>query len=268
MENIIEIKNLSFRYEHHFIFDKLNINIKRGEWVSIVGPNGSGKTTLVKLLVGLIPTDSDVVIDGLKLSKSNIMEIRKRIGIVFENSDDQFVAETVRDDIAFSLENLAYSPYEINHLVNDMAKKLDTEYLLECEPHRLSGGEKQKVALASALITNPKILILDEALEMIDPHYREEMITIIKKLHEEGTTIINITHNLEDTYYGDRIIVLNDGNVLIEGPTKLVLWEDKLLSHVGLEIPFMVDLSLKLHLYGLVDDIILDMDKMVMHLWK
>jgi energy-coupling factor transport system ATP-binding protein len=269
MENIITIKNLNFRYENDFLFNNLNLDIKKGEWLSIVGPNGSGKSTLIKILVGLLDNDSNTLIDGFQLNKSNIMNIRKTIGVVFENPDNSFVAETVRDDMAFALENLQYKPKDIHQMINDIATKLNIEDLLEKDPKLLSGGEKQMVAIASSLIYNPKILILDEAMSFVDSYEKEEIINLLKQLNkEDNLTIINITHNLEDTYYGDRIVVLNKGSILIEGPTKKVLKEEKLFNRIGIEVPFMVDLSLKLNLYGLVDDIILDMDKMVVALWK
>ena len=269
MSEIIKISNLSFRYQNKFVFDKFELNIRDGEWVSIVGPNGSGKSTLVKILVGLLESDSNIIIDNLTLNKDNLVHIRKKIGVVFENADDSFVAETVADDIAFTLENLAYDPKEIGNMVTNIASLFKIENILEKEPHQLSGGEKQKVALAAALVAKPKILIIDDALEMVDDNAKGEILAALKKLHKDNhLTIITITHNLEETYNADRMVVINGGNILIDGPVKDVLQEDKIFNRIGMEIPFMVDLSIKLKLYGLVDHMILDMDEMVNALWK
>lgn len=269
MSDIIKISNLSFRYPNKFVFDKFDLNIRDGEWVAIVGPNGSGKSTLSKILVGLLPFDGNIIIDNAELNKDNIPHIRKKIGIVFENADYSFIGETVADDIAFTLENLAYKPKEIATMVNDIASTFKIEHLLEKEPHLLSGGEKQKVALASALVAKPKILIIDDALEMVDEKAKSEILDILKSYHKENNlTIITVTHNLEETYSADRMVVINNGTMLIEGPVTEVLQEDKIFNRIGVEIPFMVDLSNKLKLYGLVDHIILDMDEMVNVLWK
>lgn len=269
MTDIIKINNLSFRYKNKFVFDKFNLSVKEGEWLSIVGPNGSGKSTLVKIIVGLLESDSVITIDNLILNKENLKHIRKRIGVVFENADDSFVAETVADDIAFTLENLAYKPKEIDKMVKEIAGVFKIEHLLDKEPHQLSGGEKQKVALAAALVARPKILIVDDALEMVDDNAKREIFKCLKKLHKENKlTIITVTHNLEETYNADRMLVINAGNVLIDGPVKDVLQEDKIFYRIGLDVPFMIDLSIKLKLYGLIDRTILDMDEMVDAIWK
>lgn len=269
MKDVVVIKDLSFKYGDKLIFDKINLNIKAGEWLSLIGPNNSGKTTLIKILAGLLETNNEILIDGMPLNKDNIKEIRKRIGIIFENVDNQFVTETVRSELAFTLENLSYEEREINDRIDEIAVKFQLEDILNCDPHNLSGGEKQKVALASVLITKPKILILDGALSMLDHHERIKILDMLKKLHrEEGLTIIHTTYNLEETYDSDRIVVLNEGVILVDGPTKEVLKQDKIFNRIGLEVPFMVDLSLKLKLYGLIDNLILDMDEMVNALWK
>lgn len=269
MSDIIKIKNTSFRYENRFVFDKLNLTIHEGEWLSIVGPNGSGKSTLVKIILGLLKADGEIIIDGLILNKENLNFIRNKIGVLFENADETFVSETVADDIAFTLENLSYKPKEMKKMIHEIAHIFNIEDLLEVEPHMLSGGEKQKVALAAALVFKPKILIIDDALEMIDEESKNDIIKILSKMHKENNlTIISVTHNLEETYLSDRMVVINKGDILIEGPTKKVLEKDKIFNRIGVEIPFMVDLSNKLKLYGLVDHIILNMNEMVKTIWK
>ncbi|MGI6329298.1 MAG: ATP-binding cassette domain-containing protein [Bacilli bacterium] len=158
---------------------------------------------------------------------------------------------------------------EINSLVEEIAELFKIEDLLERDPHSLSGGEKQKVALASSLVSKPDILILDESLAMVDNHQREEIFQILKSLQQsEGLTIINATQNIEETFYGDRIIVLNKGEILLDGLTKEVLKRDKVFNRLGIEVPFIVDLSLKLNLYGLIEDLYLNIDDLVDALWK
>lgn len=269
MSKIIEIKKLKFNYENNSVFDGLDLIVDKGSWVAIAGPNGCGKSTLVKLIVGILKRENHIYIDGLQLNNKTLMEIRRRIGVVFQNPDNQFVAETAKDDIAFPLENLEYPPEEIHYRVEKIAKLLKIEDILEKEPHRLSGGQKQKVALASALVINPKILILDEALSMIDPNDRKDILEVLTKLHaEQELTIITISHNLEESLFADKLILINKGKVIVEGIPTEVLKQDKIINKLGLELPFMVDLSIKLQFYGLLNRIILDMDEMVVELWK
>ncbi|MDD2435039.1 MAG: ATP-binding cassette domain-containing protein [Bacilli bacterium] len=269
MDDIIIIKDLIFKYDERFIFNRFNLNIRKGSFTSIIGPNGCGKSTLVKIILGLIKTDSYLNIDQLILGNDNIKDIRKRIGVVFENPDNQFVAETVMDDIAFSLENMKFKKQDIRDRIEKYTKYLGIFDLLEREPHRLSGGEKQLVALASALIIEPKILILDEALTMVDTELKEKTYKLLQELHQNhNITIINVTHDLEDSLYGEDIVVIDQGQVVLKGPKELVLKEEKILSNIGLDLPFMASLSLKLKYYDLVDDLILDMDEMVDVLWK
>lgn len=269
MRNIIRIKDLSFRYGNKFIFEKLNLNVRDGEWLAIVGPNGSGKSTLIKIIVGLLEFDGSLIVDNMPLTSYNLAHIRKQIGVVFQNVDNSFIGETVADELAYTLENLAYTPDEMEEIISNLAETFNISHFLDGDPHFLSGGEKQKVALAAALVTNPKILIIDDALEMIDNEEKEEILCILDKLHRDRhLTIITITHNLAETYKADRMVVINAGEILIEGPVKAVLKEDKIFNRIGIEIPFMVDLSIKLKLYGLIDHNIIDMDEMVNVLWK
>ncbi len=268
MKDLIIIKDLSFKYSDKLILDKLNIIIKEGEWLTIAGPNNSGKTTLVKLLSGLLKLNGEIIINDLALNKENIKKIRSLMGIVFENVDNQFINETVRDEISLTLDNLDYDKMEIDNRVNEMAIRLRIDNLLNRNPHSLSGGEKQKVALAAVLITKPKLLILDDAFSMLDFYEREDMLNLLTKIHrEDNLTIINVTHNLEGTHLSDRLIVLNKGLILLDGPSHEVLKKDKVFYRIGLEVPFMVDLSIKLYLYGLIKTIIYDVDEMVDLLW-
>ncbi|MBQ2407820.1 MAG: ATP-binding cassette domain-containing protein, partial [Bacilli bacterium] len=168
MKNIIELKNVNFKYGNKELFKNLNLQIERGTFTTIIGTNGSGKSTLIRIILGLLVADGEIKINNLELNHKNLKKIISKIGVVLENPDDQFVAETVMDDIAFSLENMNVDKKEIKSRVNKIAKFVGIEDILEREPHSLSGGQKQLVALASALVTDPDILILDEALTMID----------------------------------------------------------------------------------------------------
>ncbi len=269
MSEIIKIENLNFGYNKDLLYENFNLTIEEGDWVSILGANGAGKTTLVKLIIGLLNNHETIKIDDMVLNRKNIREIRKLIGVVFDNPEIQFVAETVKDEIAFTLENLQIPKEEIHKLVTEVAKRLKITDLLDIEPHRLSGGQMQKVALASALVLKPKILILDEALSMIDPYDKTEIMKMLKKYHKDtNTTILNFTSDIEETIYCDRIVGLYKGQIGIDGPVKAVLEEERAMKKLGLDLPFIVDLASRLKLYGLIDDIELDMDKMVDKLWK
>lgn len=269
MENIIEMKNINFSYNKKQIFNNLNINFEKGSYTTIIGNNGSGKSTLVRLLVGLLVSDGQIIINNLELNHLNLKRIISKVGVVFENPDDQFVAETVMDDIAFSLENMQVEKKEIKKRVNKIAKFIGIEDILEREPHSLSGGEKQLVALASALVTDPDILILDEALTMIDPDTRVKIYKILEQVNKlNKITIINVTHNMDEILYGDNLVVLDKGNIVLNGPKEFVFLEEKVFNKLGLKLPFMVELTTKLQYYGLIDHLIFDMEELVDEIWK
>lgn len=267
--NIIMIKNLNFCYDKNTIFKNFDLNIGKGEFVHIIGPSGSGKSTLVKILLGLIKTDSYINIYRMNLCDDNLRDIRDNIGVVFENPDNTFVCDTVRDEILFSLNNMQYAESTIKSKLNKVLTYVPIEDLLNRSLNSLSGGEKQLVALASSLIKEPKILILDEALSMIDGVTKKDILNILKRLNnEKKMTIINVTHDMEETVYGNRIVVLNHGKIILDNDKLNVYKEERVLKKIGLDLPFMVDLSNKLNYYGLVDDVILNMNEMVNHLWK
>ena len=266
---IIDIKNLNFKYDNKQIFNNFNLEIKESTFTTIIGLNGSGKSTLIKTILGLLKYDGEIKIDELTLNKENIKEIRKKIGVVFENPDNQFVAETVMDDIAFSLENLKLNSKDIKRKVREISNYIGISNLLEKEPSVLSGGEKQLVALASALVHEPKILILDEALTMVDVRTRKQIYSILEDINKnKNMTIINVTHDMDELLYGDDIILIDNGNVILKGPKEEVLLEEKIFNSLNLELPFMVNLSIKLKYYGLVDKLIFDMKEMVDQIWK
>ena len=265
---MIKIENLNFSYRNKKIFEKLNLNVEKGKIVSIIGPNGCGKSTLVKILVGLISYNGRITIDDIPLLKDNRKEIRKRIGVVFTNPDNQFVAETVMDDVAFTLENMNYKKEDIRKKIEEVTKYLGIYDILESNPHDLNANQKQLVSLASALVHDPKILILDEALTSFDPVEKDRIIKLLQELNKEGLTVINISHDIEDTLISDEIFVMNGGQIVLTGTKDEVYKEEKLLKSLGFNLPFTVDLSNRLMFYNLIDHIIYDMKELVDTLWK
>ena len=237
MKNIIEIKNLNFRYtSKHPVINDLNLTIKRGEYISILGHNGSGKSTLAKLIVGLLEAESgDIFIDGKLLSEEFIDEIREKVGIVFQNPDNQFVGITVKDDIAFGLENRRIERTKMLDLIDEFSALVRMDKFLEKNPEELSGGEKQRVAIAGVLACKPDIIILDEATSMLDPKGIKEVNEVIDEL--KGTkTIISITHNLIEAINADRVLVMNEGRIILDGTPLEVFREEETLIESHLDI--------------------------------
>jgi len=234
---IIEIKNLTFSYEKNKkIIDNLNLSIEKGSYVVILGHNGSGKSTLAKLIVGLLEAQKgEIYIEGTKLSIDSIDDLRQRIGIVFQNPDSQFVGITVKDDIAFGLENRNVPYEQMKEKVLEVAKLVGMENHLEKNPEELSGGEKQRVALAGVLVYDPEIVILDEATSMLDPKGVFEVNQAIQQFKHKKT-IIAITHNLEEALYADRVIVLNQGKVVLDDIPKRAFKEEEILKAANLDI--------------------------------
>lgn len=264
---MISIKNLSFSYDDKIIFNKLNLTIKNNI-TTIIGLNGSGKSTLIKIIAGLLDYEGVIRINKLILNKENIVEIRKKIGVVFENPDSQFVCEKVVDDFIFTLSNMGFDKKEIEDKIRKITEYLDIKHLLNCDPHSLNSNDKQLVSLALALIHEPKILILDEALNMLNPTIKEKVLNLLVKLNKKGLSIINITHDIEQSLISDEIIVFNKGNVLLKGSKEEVFKCEKKLTELGFKLPFMVELSNRLMFYNLIDHIIYDMKEMVDILWK
>ena len=267
--SILKINNLTFRYKHKFIFDNFNLEIEPGSWVTIAGPNGAGKTTLVKILAGLEKSYADITIFNKPLNKKNMHEIRSNIGFVFDNPDNFFACETVLDELAFSLENLGVYPETIKKKIKEVSSLLKIDDLLNENPYDLSGGEKQKVVLACALMLEPRILILDEAFLMIDVNEREVILKTLKEYNrKKRVTIISFTHNLDESIYSDRLIILNNGIITIDGSFPEVFCEERVMRKIGLEVPFAIELSEKLKVYNLIDDLELDLERLVSLIWK
>lgn len=267
MKNIISIKNLSFFYDDKKIFDNFNLDIKEKRWITLLGNNGSGKSTIMKLILGLYKFEGQILVDELDVLK-DIKEVRKKIGVVFSDPNFSFVLDNVDDELEFSLRNLELSESEINTRKQEVIKELGISKFINLNPKDLSGGEKQLISLAVALTLKPKVLILDESLEMLDFKQREKVIKVIKKYHKKGMTIINISQNVDDCLLGDEVIVLNNGQVVLNGIKEDVFKEEKVFKELGLELPFIVDLSIKLKYYGMVDKLYFDEEELVDDIWK
>jgi len=246
-ETVVSLKNVSFQYENQssYALQNVSFDIYEGEWLAIVGHNGSGKSTMAKLLNGLqFPQAGEITVCGIELNEDSIWDIRKKLGMVFQNPDNQFVGTTVQDDVAFGLENHGIPRNDMIFRVEDSLKKVKMDQFLNQEPHHLSGGQKQRVAIAGVLALRPSIIILDEATSMLDPKGREEVLETVRALKDEKLlTVISITHDLEEAAKADRIIVMNQGEVYREGTPEDIFSMDDELVHLGLDIPFSIKMS-------------------------
>lgn len=274
MNNIIEVNNISFEYiteEDSFkAIDDLSLNIKEGEFLAIIGHNGSGKSTLSKNLNAiLMPTKGNILIDGMDTrEEEKLWDIRQTAGMVFQNPDNQIVATVVEEDVAFGPENLGIKPEEIRRRVDESLKSVGIYELRDRQPHLLSGGQKQRVAIAGIIAMKPKCVIFDEATAMLDPSGRKEVMNTIKRLNkEENISVIHITHFMEEAVDADRVIVMEKGRKLLEGTPKQVFSKIDMLKKIGLDVPYMTELSKELNKEGLkIESDILTVDEMVMQL--
>ena len=242
MKQIIELKNVSFRYDktvEEYQIDTVSFHVKQGEWLSIVGHNGSGKSTVVRLIDGLLEAESgEIYIDGKKLTRETIWEIRSKIGIVFQNPDNQFVGATVEDDVAFGLENQGIPRGEMLQRVEKAIDQVGMLKFKDREPSRLSGGQKQRVAIAGIIALRPTIIILDEATSMLDPEGREDLMAVMRELQKKfQLTIISITHDLTEIALSDRTLVFQKGK-LESSMTPRELFSRNDLNDIGLDKPF------------------------------
>ena len=242
MKSIIDVKNLSFRYkesQEYYDVKDITFHVKRGEWLSIVGHNGSGKSTTIRLIDGLLEAESgEIVIDGQRLTEENVWNIRRQIGMVFQNPDNQFVGATVEDDVAFGLENQGLSRQEMKKRVEEALDLVGMLDFKKREPARLSGGQKQRVAIAGVVALRPAILILDEATSMLDSEGRRELIETVKGIRKDyDMTVISITHDLEEVAMSDRVLVMKKGEIeSTSSPRELFSRND--LDQIGLDDPF------------------------------
>ena len=245
--NIIEIKNLSFQYEGSSkkVLKNLNIDIKEGEFICVLGHNGSGKSTLAKLInAQFIPTEGDILVGNMNTKDDdNLWNIREMCGMVFQNPDNQLVATIVEEDVAFGPENLGVPREELRKRVDDCLELVGMTDYKRHSPALLSGGQKQRIAIAGILAMNPKCLLMDEPTAMLDPQGRKDILDTVLKLREMGKTIIHITHYMEECVNADRIIVINEGDVVLEGTPREVFSNVKQMKEIGLDVPEPTEIS-------------------------
>ena len=252
---IIKTENLHFTYagDEHETLHGIDLEIEEGSFVAILGHNGSGKSTLAKLFNGiLLPNEGRVLVDGIDTThEDKLLDVRRTIGLVFQNPDNQIVANVVEDDVAFAPENLGVEPAEIRHRVDAALRTVGMyEYRLHA-PHLLSGGQKQRVAIAGVLAMQPRCIVLDEPTAMLDPIGRREVISTVTRLcREEGITVVLITHHMSECIGADRLIVMSEGNIIADGAPREVFSQVELLQGEGLSVPATTQLIYELNTGG------------------
>ena len=272
MDNIITIENLIFEYTRGDesqpvrAIDNLNLEIERGSFTAIIGKNGSGKSTLAKNLNGLLlPTEGVIYVDGFDTrDDDSIWNVRQTAGMVFQNPDNQLVSAIVEDDVAFGPENLGIEPAEIRRRVDKALSDVNMGQFKKKAPHLLSGGQKQRIAIAGVVAMKPKCIIFDEPTAMLDPKGRSEIMSIIDELHAEGITVILITHFMDEAVRADRVIIMHEGHILLDGTPQEVFEQEELIRSVNLDVPLMVEMGAKLRKAGIdVPKDIITEEKMV-----
>lgn len=256
MTNIITVNNLFFKYDSnqtHYQLENVSFHVKQGEWLSIIGHNGSGKSTTVRLIDGLLEAESgQIIIDGQELTEDNVWELRHKIGMVFQNPDNQFVGATVEDDVAFGLENKGIPLKDMKERVGQALDLVGMSEFKMREPACLSGGQKQRVAIAGAVAMRPQVIILDEATSMLDPEGRLELIRTIRAIRQKyNLTVISITHDLDEVALSDRVIVMKNGKVESTSTPKALFGRGNRLISLGLDVPFTSRLMAALAANGL-----------------
>lgn len=241
----IKVENLSYSYDNeNLTVDDISFSIPEGSYTTIIGHNGSGKSTIAKLLLGLLEKKSgNIYINNLEMNYENLDKIRNSIGIVFQNPDNQFIGSTVRDDIAFGLENHCFPREEMDPIIENIASEVNMSKFLESEPNNLSGGQKQRVAIASVLAMNLNIIVFDEATSMLDPTGKREINRLIKKIHEQKKiTVISITHDIEEVSQSDNVLVIDNGKLAMNGKPQDIFKNEKMMVKMKLDVPFVYKL--------------------------
>ncbi len=268
MEKFIELKNVSFSYVNEYddkptkteVIKNLSMTVNKGEFVAVLGHNGSGKSTLAKLMNAInLPESGEVLINGMDTRKEeNLYNIRRTVGMVFQNPDNQIVATVVEEDVAFALENVGVEPKKIREAVDDALKTVGMYKYREHAPHKLSGGQKQRVAIAGVIAMQPDCIVLDEPTAMLDPIGRREIMKTIKKLNDMGVTIVLITHYMDEAAQAKRVVVMDYGKIILDDEPKKVFSQVDKLKLVGLDVPQVTELTHMLIDAGLSlsDDII------------
>lgn len=272
-QEMIKCENLVFKYTSHedgiekYAINGVNLTVNKGEFLVVLGHNGSGKSTLAKHMNALlIPSDGYVYVDGLNTKdRDNVWEVRSKAGMVFQNPDNQMVATIVEEDVAFGPENLGVDPKEIRKRVDESLEKVGMSEYKRHAPHLLSGGQKQRVAIAGILAMQPECIIFDEPTAMLDPSGRKEVLKNIKEINKEyGITIVLITHYMDEAAQADRIVVMDEGKLILEGNPKDVFSQVELMKKIGLDVPQVTELSYELRKEGIdLDSKIINVDEMV-----
>ncbi|EPG1050841.1 TPA_asm: energy-coupling factor ABC transporter ATP-binding protein [Listeria monocytogenes] len=272
-ESFVRLEHVFYKYEdtEKYAVKDVSISAQKGEWVALVGHNGSGKSTIAKLLNGLLfPEDGLIKIGHFVLSEKNIWEIRRQVGMVFQNPDNQFVGATVQDDVAFGLENHGVPHDTMVERVESALNEVGMQSYALHEPARLSGGQKQRVAIAGVMALQPDVIILDEATSMLDPRGRAEVMETIRIMREqEDITVISITHDLDEVLFADRVIVMNKGEIHSEGTPKEIFQQADAMREIGLGVPFIIELQEKLVAGGFeTGSTVLSEGALLDQLWK
>lgn len=237
----VTLKNIRFQYPNadQVILDDVSLSFPQGKWTTIIGHNGSGKSTLARLIDGLlVPQRGQITVGSLPVTEENLTKVHQQVGIVFQNPDNQFVGATVADDVAFGLENRQLPLAEMRPRIQQALAAVDMDQLADAEPAMLSGGQKQRVAIAGILALEPKIIILDEATSMLDPAGRQLVLRLLQQLRtQQQYTIISITHDPAEMAIADRVVVLDQGKIIRQGPVATVLQDVELLRHIGVGVP-------------------------------
>lgn len=272
-QEMIRCENLVFKYtsnengEIKYAINGVDLTIDKGEFLVVLGHNGSGKSTIAKHMNALlVPSEGFVYVDGMNTKdEHNVWDIRSKAGMVFQNPDNQMVATIVEEDVAFGPENLGIDPKEIRKRVDDSLEKVGMSEYKRYAPHLLSGGQKQRVAIAGILAMQPECIILDEPTAMLDPSGRKDVIKNIKEINREyGITIVLITHYMDEAAEADRIVVMDDGKLIIEGTPKEVFSQVETMKKIGLDVPQVTELSYELNKEGIkLDSKIINVDEMV-----
>lgn len=264
---VLEVKNLSFSYNENFeALKNVSFSVEEGKYVTIIGHNGSGKSTLAKLIIGLLDKKAgSIKVFDKELSDKTVRQIRNKVGIVFQNPDNQFIGSTVRDDIAFGLENHQVPREQMDSIIKEFSSIVKMENFLDKEPSNLSGGQKQRVAIAGVLAMHPDMIIFDEATSMLDPSGKKEIRDVILKMKEDNPslTILSITHDLEEAVTSDEVIVLNDGEIYMQGTPEVVFKSEEELDKIGLDLPFFLKVVSSLNKDGCSIDIPKNMEDLV-----
>lgn len=279
LEQIIKTEDLVFDYPAQTpeesdtrVLKSVNFTVKKGEFVAVLGHNGSGKSTLAKHFNAVLkPTSGKVLVEEIDTADdSRLLDIRQRVGMVFQNPDNQIVATIVEEDVAFGLENLGVEPKEIRRRVDEALRQVDMVEYYRHSPHQLSGGQKQRVAIAGIIAMRPDCIVLDEPTAMLDPRGRREVLSTIQELNREnGITVILITHYMDEAVKADRVVVIDEGNILLDGTPKEVFRNVEQLKNVGLDVPQVTELAYELRKEGIdIPDDILTEDECVAYLSK